>query len=319
MEQAMEKDSETTIEKTIDIVALGEAMVEFNQIHPDEPAYRQGFGGDTSNVVIAARRQGAVTAYLSRVGDDAFGRMLLALWAGEGVDSRHVAVDGDAATGIYFVRHGPRGHDFSYLRAGSAASRMQPGNMDLEPVRRARWLHVSGISQAISGSACDTVFAAVDAARAAGTRVSFDPNLRLRLWPLERARAIIGATIGWSDLFLPSLDEAVVLAGSEDVAAIFDWCFARGARAVVLKCGAAGAWHAVQGEPPRLAAAVTVTPIDATGAGDCFDGSLLARLVAGDTLAQAVAYANVSAALSTQGHGAVAPIPFAAAVLAYPR
>lgn len=300
--------------KVFDIVALGEAMVEFNQATPGEPNYRQGFGGDTSNAVIAASRQGARSAYLSRVGDDSFGTMLLDLWRAEGVDTSAVQRDPDAPTGLYFVNHGPDGHAFTYLRAGSAASRMQPQTMDLEFVASARWLHVSAISQAISAGACDTVFAAIERARAAGTLVSFDPNLRLALWPLARARATIGATIGMTDLFMPSLDEAVALAGTDDVETVFAWCRARGARSVVLKCGPKGAWYADAGAAPQLVAGYPVEAVDATGAGDCFDGSLLARLAAGDVLADAVRYANVSAALSTLGHGAVAPIPTASQV-----
>ncbi|MYN39095.1 sugar kinase [Duganella sp. FT109W] len=299
-----------------DVVALGEAMVEFNQANASEPLYRQGFGGDTSNAVIAASRQGARVAYLSRVGEDHFGRMLLDLWQAEGVDVSAVARDPQAPTGLYFVNHGPRGHSFSYLRAGSAASRMQPQTMDLSAAGRTRWLHVSGISQAISASACDTVFAAIETARAANGKVSFDPNLRLSLWPLARARATICATIAMTDLFLPSLDEAVALAGTDDVPAIFAWARAHGAHTVVLKSGPAGAWYAEQGAQPQLAAARAVQAVDATGAGDCFDGSLLARLAAGDTLADAVRYANAAAGLSTLGHGAVAPIPTAAQVRA---
>jgi 2-dehydro-3-deoxygluconokinase len=299
-----------------DVVALGEAMVEFNQANASEPLYRQGFGGDTSNAVIAASRQGARVAYLSRVGEDHFGRMLLDLWQAEGVDVSAVARDAQAPTGLYFVNHGPQGHSFSYLRAGSAASRMQPQTMDLSAAGRTRWLHVSGISQAISASACDTVFAAIETARAANGKVSFDPNLRLSLWPLARARATICATIAMTDLFLPSLDEAVALAGTDDVPAIFAWARAHGAHTVVLKSGPAGAWYAEQGAEPQLAAARAVQAVDATGAGDCFDGSLLARLAAGDTLADAVRYANAAAGLSTLGHGAVAPIPTAAQVRA---
>jgi 2-dehydro-3-deoxygluconokinase len=302
------------MDKKYDVVALGEAMVEFNQTSAEQPNYRQGFGGDTSNAVIAASRQGAATAYLSRVGDDRFGGMLRALWQAEGVDISGVARDAGAPTGLYFVNHDAGGHAFSYLRAGSAASRMQPRDMDLSAVAASRWLHVSAISQAISASACDTVFAAIEAARAAGTMVSYDPNLRLSLWPLARARATICATIAMTDLFLPSMDEAVALSGSNDIGEIFAWCREQGARTVVLKCGAEGAWHAGPGETPQLAAPRKVDAVDATGAGDCFDGSLLARLAAGDALGDAVRYANVSAGLSTLGHGAVAPIPSAAQV-----
>jgi 2-dehydro-3-deoxygluconokinase len=314
----MQSNTGEGMQQPYDVVALGEAMVEFNQTgaQADAALYRQGFGGDTSNVAIAARRQGARVAYLSRVGGDRFGDLLRALWRDEQVDIGGVAVDAAASTGLYFVSHGAGGHAFSYLRAGSAASRMTPAGMDLSAAGATRWLHVSGISQAISASACDTVFAAIDVARAAGAQVSYDPNLRLSLWPLARARAVIGATIGLCDLFLPSLDEAVALAGSDEVETIFAWCRQQGARTVVLKCGAAGAWHARPGEAPRLAQGRAVQAVDATGAGDCFDGSLLARLAAGDTLAQAVRYANASAGLSTLGHGAVAPIPTAAQVQA---
>eukprot|EP01036_Dinobryon_divergens_P013479 gene13479-18187_t len=133
-------------------------MVEFNQTGADGGlTYLQGFGGDTSNAVIAASRQGARCAYATRLGDDDFGRMLMALWAREGVDTRAVAMDASAATGIYFVRHDDRGHSFSYLRAGSAASRMQPGDLDTGAIEASKILHVSGISQAISASATETV------------------------------------------------------------------------------------------------------------------------------------------------------------------
>ena len=177
----------------LDILAIGEPMVEFNQTRPGDPQYLQGYGGDTSNMIIAAARGGARAGYVTRIGDDEFGRLFLALWRAEGVDTRGVAVDPAAHTGVYFVSHGPQGHAFSYLRAGSAASRMQPADLPLDMIRAAKFVHASGISMAISASAADTVLAAFEAARAAGAKVSFDSNLRLKLWPIARARAMIGA------------------------------------------------------------------------------------------------------------------------------
>src|SRR5438094_6611110 len=108
----------------LDIVALGEAMIEFNQTNADARAYVQGFGGDTSNALIAAVRQGAKGGYITKLGDDELGGMLLELWKKENVDTQGVAIDPAASTGIYFVTHGRDGHAFSYLRAGSAASRI---------------------------------------------------------------------------------------------------------------------------------------------------------------------------------------------------
>lgn len=294
-----------------DLIALGEPMIEFNQPDPALPQYLQGFGGDTSNAAIAAARQGARVAYLTRVGADEFGDMLFALWRRENVDAAHVARDPGAHTAVYFVSHGPAGHRFSYLRAGSAASLMSPRNLPLQAIAQARWLHVSGISQAISESACKTVEAAIALARARQVRISYDPNLRLRLWPLERAKAVVEATIPHADLFLPGLEEAQLLSGRRGLPEVFDWCFSRGARAVVLKCGADGAWWAEHGGAPRHQPPLDVACVDATGAGDCFDGSLLARLAAGDSFADAVRYANAAAALSTRGIGAIDPIPAA--------
>jgi 2-dehydro-3-deoxygluconokinase len=295
----------------VDIVAIGEAMVEFNQTNQaDGRAYLQGFGGDTSNALIAAARQGAKGAYVTKIGDDEFGRMCLALWRDEGIDIQGVGVDASAPTGIYFVRHGNEGHTFSYLRAGSAASRMQPADIPAPLIERARYLHVSGISQAISASASDSVFHAIRIARAVGVKVAYDPNLRLKLWSLESARAVIVATIPLADYFLPSLDDVRLLSGLDDPVAILDWCHGHGARAVVLKLGQRGSWVS-DGASRTPITAFPVNAIDATGAGDCFDGSLLARLAAGDDVVSAAKWASAAAALTTTGYGAVAPLPTA--------
>ncbi|MBB3016413.1 sugar kinase [Cupriavidus alkaliphilus] len=297
-----------------DIVALGEAMVEFNHAGPrGSRTYLQGFGGDTSNAVIAAARQGARCAYVTRLGDDEFGRMCRCLLRREHVDTSGVVLDASAPTGLYFVHHGPDGHVFTYRRSGSAASRMQPGDLPVALLERATWLHVSGISQAISTSATRTVREAIRIARQAGTRVSYDPNLRLTLWPLERAREVIVATLPLCDLFLPSLDDVRQLAGIDDPTDIVEWCHQMGAPHVVLKLGSQGCLVS-DGEELTAVAPFRVDAVDATGAGDCFDGTYLARLVAGDDPVSAARWAAVAAALATTGHGAVAPLPGVQAV-----
>lgn len=296
-----------------DIVCLGEAMVEFNQI--DGRRYLQGFGGDTSNAAIAAARQGARVAYLSAVGDDVYGRMLRALWSEEGVAQDGVRTDPEAFTAVYFVTHDDQGHHFSFFRRGSAASRLRAADLPLEAITQARVLHLSGISAAISDSAADACFAAAAAARAAGVLVSFDTNLRLKLWPLARARAVMRELIRLCDLCLPSLEDVAALSGLQEPEALIAWCQALGPRQVVLKLGAGGALVA-DGERRVHIAPHPCIPVDATGAGDTFAGALLARLVAGDALDTAARYAAVAAALSTEGYGAVEPIPRAERVRA---
>jgi 2-dehydro-3-deoxygluconokinase len=295
----------------VDIVALGEPMVEFNQTgDADGRLYLQGFGGDTSNFAIAAARQGARVGYVSALGDDPYGRMLRTLWDAEGVDHASVATDAAAFTAIYFVSHDERGHHFTFFRQGSAASRMSPASLPREHIRRARVLHLSGISLAISTSACDAAYAAIDEARAAGVQVSFDTNLRLKLWSLDRARAVMNDVIARSDICLPSLDDIVAITGIEDPEALVDHCLRRGARVVALKLGDQGALVADASRRVRIPAH-PCRPVDATGAGDTFGGAFVARLVAGDELEPAGRYAAAAAALSTEGYGAVAPIPHA--------
>ena len=295
------------------ILALGEPMIEFNQTEPGKPGYLQGFGGDTSNVIVAAARQGASCGYITRLGNDDFGRMLLDLWRSEGVDSSGVSIDDMAHTAVYFVTHGKTGHSFSYLRSGSAASRMLPAHLPAELIRGARYLHVSGISQAISQSARDSVQAAIAAARQAGVKISYDTNLRLKLWPIATARQVIADTIAQSDYLLPSLEDLQCVTTLASPDANLDWCFAHGACSVVLKLGADGCIAATATTRTAIPGH-RVKAVDATGAGDCFDGAFLARLDAGHDLVAAARYANAAAALTTTGFGAVAPMPRRAAV-----
>ena len=305
-------------QKIFDVVALGEAMVEFNQTTPGQAQYLQGFGGDTSNAAIAAARAGARAAYLTRVGGDTFGRSLLQLWAHEGVNTAGVTTAAASHTGIYFVTHGTLGHEFSYRRADSAASRMTPqwlAGAPAEVIRKSQFLHLSGISLAISSGACDTAFDAMALAREAGTRVSFDSNLRLKLWPLARAQACTQQAVAMCDIFVPSLDDMVILTGLRDPDSIVDWSHAHGARIVALKLGTDGALVS-NGQQRERVAARRVTVRDATGAGDCFCGNLLARLSKGDDLFRAAHYANTAAGLSVQGFGAVTPMPRSSSVFA---
>jgi 2-dehydro-3-deoxygluconokinase len=297
-----------------DIVCLGEPMLEFNR--QADGRYLAGHGGDTSNCAIAAARQGASVGYLTRLGNDAFGDSFMALWAAEGVDASRVQRDQQANTAIYFVDHADGQHRFTYLRAGSAASRMTPQWLPHDYITGAKVLHVSGISQAISESACDTIFQAVAIARAAGVTVSYDTNLRLKLWPLERARAITHAAMRDCDIALPGLEDAVLLTGLDDPDAIVDFYLRLGAGTVALTLGKAGTLVATPQRRERVAVR-EVAAVDATAAGDTFDGAFLAEILGGRDPFTATRHANAAAALSTLGFGAVAPMPSRAAVLAF--
>jgi 2-dehydro-3-deoxygluconokinase len=297
-----------------DLIAIGEALFELNQPSDGAP-FNPGFGGDTSNAMIAAARSGASTGYFTAVGADRFGQALVELWRAEGVDASRVIVNGGAHTGIYFVTHSPEGHEFSYLRAGSAASRVTEADVPADYIGAARLLHVSGISQAISSSATDAVFAAIDIARQRKVLVSYDTNLRLKLWPLTRAKAVIHEAMKSVDIALPGLDDARQLTGLDQPDAIVDFYLRLGAGIVALTLGKDGALVATPQRRERIAS-IRVEAIDATGAGDAFDGAFLAELLESADPFKAARFANAAAALSTRGYGAVPPLPTRAQTLA---
>ena len=291
------------------IVCLGEPLIEFNRPREgDGRTWLQGFGGDSQNVAIAAARQGTSTGYLTSVGEDWMGDAFLALWKTEGVDASRVTRHPTAPTGVSFVTHSEAGHKFDYLRKNSAASLMTPETLAADYIAGTRFFHLSAIGQAISDSARQTCDAAISAARKAGVKVSYDTNLRLRLWKLDAARRTIDATIARCDVALPSLDDSQQLTGLAAPDAIVDYYLKLGASLVALKMGAEGSLVATPQERFRLPA-YRVKAVDATGAGDTFDGAFLSRLLAGDDPQSAGRYANVAAALSTMGYGAVTAIP----------
>ena len=300
-------------EPPLDLVCLGEAMVEFNQSRDDATQWRSGFGGDTSNCAIAAARIGARSGYITQLGDDVFGQQLLNLWRDERVDTRGVRVA--PGGGHRRVLRDPRSAR-PCLHLPPRRQRREPdgaGDPDFAPclqqVERARTLHVSGISQAISDSARATVFAAIERARQHGVQVSYDLNFRPRLWSVETARPVVERTVAACDIFLPSVDEVALLAGTRTPEQVLAWAHGLGAPTVLLKLGAEGCWVSQRGGALTKLPPHRVSPVDATGAGDCFAGCLLARLAAGDDLVDAARAANVAAALSTLGVGAVAPLP----------
>ncbi len=264
-------------EKTVDITCLGEPMLEF--VRQDGGLWKQGFGGDTANTAIMAARSGAKVAYLTALGADRFGDELVAVLGREGVETGWIRRSETAPTGIYFVEPHESQRFFTYYRDGSAASRITPGDLPEDLLDSTRILHVSAISEAISDTASYSVKAAMARVRAAGGMVSYDTNLRLKLWGgIETARAAVHGSMAECDIALPSEDDAEALTGLEDENAIIDFYLDLGARIVALKLGERGAIVATR-EERRPIAPKKSTPVDSTGAGDAFAGGFLASLL----------------------------------------
>lgn len=295
-----------------DIISFGEPMVEFNAESVGGPRsgslFSTGFGGDSSNFAVAVSRLGGRSGYLTRVGADSFGGLLQQLWHEEGVDASHVIIDDECPTGLYFIMRYGAASEFVYRRAGSAASMLAPADLPQGWVEEAKVLHVTGITQAISASASDTVFAAIDTARAAGVSVSYDPNIRPAIWPLHTARAVARYTISLVDIVLPNLEEGRLLTGYEDPKAITQALLDLGAPLVVLKMGGSGSIVATQDEYTAIPPVATRAK-DPTGAGDTFDAAFAVAIVEGRSNAEAALFASAAAGQVVQALGAVTPIP----------
>jgi len=305
-----------------DVIALGEPMAEFAAEERGRlsrvTTFRRGWGGDTSNVAVAAARLGTSVGYVTRLGEDEFGHSFLALWDQEGVDRSHVVIDPDGFTGVYFIALDEAGrHDFTYYRTGSAASRLQPADIDPAYVQTARVFHTSGITQAISEGARAAADAAIAAARAKGVAVSYDLNLRPKLCPLPQLRSIVEATLPLADIVFLSAEDAGYLDDSRPAEIVAEQVLARGPRLVVLKLGAEGCLIAeAEGTSVRLPA-WPARVVDTTGAGDAFDAAFLGEWIRGASPARAGRFANAVGALAARGLGAVAPLPVRAWVEAF--
>jgi len=294
------------------ILCLGEALLE--RVEGSAGASGLSFGGDTSNAAVAAARQGARVGFVTAVGADPGGDALLRFWKSENIDVRHVRQVQGGRTGSYHVDPDPSQRRLTYDRQGSAASRMKPEDLNEEMFRGVSWLHTSAISQAISSDAMATVRRAMELARRTGAGVSYDTNLRLALWSLDQAKAGMRQALEYTNLALPSLDDAVALVGTEDEESLLDFFLEAGAETVALRLGERGAWVATPESRYRIAA-FDVEAVDSTGAGDCFDGVFLASLLKGASPDEAGRWACAAAALAVSGYGAVAPIPRAEEVV----
>jgi 2-dehydro-3-deoxygluconokinase len=294
----------------LDVLTAGEPMVLFAAQEPGPLDTVQRFARSTAgaelNVAIGLARLGLKSAYLTRLGDDSFGRFVAATMAREGIDMRHVSVDATRPTALMLKSRSDDGSDpqTEYHRRGSAASAIDASALTADTLRGVRHLHLTGIYVAVSPSARAFVFALAQAARAAGVTISFDPNLRPSLWPSrEEMVHSLDALSRFADWVLPGVEEGRLLTGRETPEGIAAHYLERGARGVVVKLGARGAYHA-SADAQGIAPGVSVPRVvDTVGAGDGFAVGVISALLEGATLADAAARGNAIGARVVQFPG----------------
>ncbi|WP_445286470.1 sugar kinase [Variovorax atrisoli] len=279
-----------------DVALFGEAMLLLVADRPgpleDAQSFYKRTAGAETNVAIGLSRLGLKVGWASRLGTDSMGRALLAAMRAEGIDCSHVITDATQRTGFQFKGRVTDGSDppIEYHRKGSAASHMGPADVDEAWLRSARHLHATGVFAAISDTSLQAALKSMDVMRAAGRTISFDTNLRPTLWSsTETMRHWVNELAARADWVLPGIEEGLLLTGHskpEDVAKFYR---ERGAKLVVVKLGAEGAYYDsdVAGTG-RIDGFPVKEVVDTVGAGDGFAAGVVSALLEGRGVPDAV-------------------------------
>jgi len=295
------------------VITIGETMASFSPSASGPLRYVPGYSirtaGAESNVAVGLAKLNISAAWVSRLGEDEFGYYIRNQLRSEGVDCSRVIFDRDHRTGVMFKETSAGETQVYYYRENSAASHMGPEDLPGELLAEAAVLHLSGITPVLSESCKATVLAALSAAKAKGVMVSFDPNIRQKLWGGTDYTALLREMTLQSEIVLLGLDEAEALFGLRDPDAIFDCLFRQGqARYAAIKDGGSGAWAADRERRVRLAP-YPCHPVDPIGAGDGFNAGFLAGIVEGRDVETAGRMGAVCGALATETPGDVEGYP----------
>ena len=289
-----------------DVVTLGETMLRLTppgaQLIEQSLSLTVHVGGSESNVAVGLARLGHRVAWLSRLTDNSLGRSISRALQTHGVDVSHITWTREDRVGLYFLEEGPppRGSRVTYDRAGSAMSRIQPDDLpkDLFAAQAPAWLHVSGISLAISRPAAQTTLAAAQRARAAGWHISFDVNHRAALWPPEAAANACEPLAEMADVVFLALRDAAALynAPDEPDKALRHLQKRWPAQTIVLTLGAAGAAGISPGGDIVHQSAYPAHGSGRIGGGDAFVAGFLSSYQEANALPSALMWGAAAAA-----------------------
>lgn len=308
-----------------DVIACGELLIDFVSTESgvtlaQAPAFVKAAGGAPANVAVGVARLGYRAGFMGQVGDDDFGHFLADTLADAGVDTAGLRFSDAARTALAFVSLRSDGErSFMFYRHPSADMLWRPDDVNAAYAAATRIFHYGSISL-IGEPSRSATLTALGHARSGGAVISYDPNLRIHLWPsAEAARAGMLAGLQHADLVKVSEEELAFLTGENDLARGAMRLWHDRLRLLVVTQGAAGCAYftaQTQGHVPGFA----VTAVDTTGAGDGFVAGLLAGLLdhglawEQEAIVAALRLANAVGALTTTQRGAIPALPTRAAV-----
>ena len=300
----------------VDLVSMGETMIQLNAVTSGPLRYVNNFekhaAGTESNVAVGMVRMGYSAGWVSKLGDDELGRYIHGFLRGEGVDVSRVRFDAGAPTGLYFVQRDfplPGKSVIYYYRKGSAASRLTPEDVDEEYLASAKIFHTTGVTLALSDSCRRTVDKAIEIAHSSGVQVSFDTNIRLKLWTPDEARRVMLPYLSKADTLFTDIQDSEILVGESDPASAAKKYLKMGVDTAVVKMGDKGAYVETKEGQKSMGTAFKVPVVDVTGAGDAFDAAFLSCRMRGMDLDNSIEFANATGALCITVRGDVEAIP----------
>lgn len=287
----------------MDVITFGEALVIFNpesngplrHVH----SFSKSIGGAEANVAIALGRLGHNVGWFSKLGEDEFGRYIQNTIRGEGVDVSKIKFTKEGNTGLLFKeRYVSKNPNVYYYRKDSAASKLAVEDIDENYIKSAKILHITGITPALSEGSKEVVFKTIKIAKENGVMVSFDPNIRLKLWTIEEAKPILLEIAKMADIILPGVDEGELLLGTSDEKQIAEKFLNLGCKLVAVKLGANGCYVSDKNESVYVEG-FKVEPEDTVGAGDGFAAGFLSGVLKELTLKECGEYGNGVGAMAT--------------------
>lgn len=300
----------------LDILAVGELLIDFTPMGKGQ--FKANPGGAPCNFLTMAQKLGAKTAFIGKVGEDAFGVQLKQVLDQQGIDTEGLVMDSRHGTTLAFVHLAENGErSFSFYRKACADVMLSIEEVNLELLNRTKVLHFGSLSLT-DDPIRSTVFSMLDYARAHGKLITYDPNYRPPLWNSEfEAIEFMKKGMGYADIVKVSEEELELITGEKTLESGCQFLREMGVRMVFVTLGEKGAYYTYE-KGSGYVAGLEAKVADTTGAGDTFFGAVVQQLVESGTpvteievskLEQIISVANTAAAICVEGFGGIPSIP----------
>lgn len=266
--------------------------------------FTKALAGAEANVAIGLSRLGHTVKYITRLGNDPFGKYIYEKLLEENIDVSSIKFTDEYPTGFMIKSKTSEGDpDIFYFRRGSAASHVTPDDIDCD-VSQLKHIHITGITAALSNDTLDTLYRMIQIGKENGIRISFDPNIRKSLWKSEDEMVSTLNDIAFKcDIVMPGIKEGFILTGSENPDDIADYYLNKGVKTVIIKIGDKGAYVKTKDESFTVSGYKVEKVVDTVGAGDGFATGVISGLLEGLTLKDAVKRGNAIGAIIIMSPG----------------